>query len=726
MKLKEFRDWLTARNLTPNSIQSCVNAVQRIEKFMKKMGNNYDNLDDAFAKDGLKQLSNDLFRLRENARNGGQDYTVLISTSKDPAKRLGDFQNWLKKYQIFLREKADNNQEKEGPVLLFDKAGTPYVPVLVENRQTGIKAYRIKSQGGSNSAADSIEEEDILAVARALLVDGRPVRIQPLSGGQTNYLTYGNKLISYQLQKDLAGDLGLPTAGKVEATEIKTNLEEMTMRSTNLILYGPPGTGKTYATAAEAVRLCDGHVPAGRTEVMKRYQELVKSGQVRFITFHQSFSYEDFVEGLRPVQGNDEDETGFSLEPRHGVFRDIATVAELASKSGNRNTERLDLSGRDFYKMSLGRAKYDEHVYQGAIEEEYIVLGWGGEEDWSDARFDDSNEIRKRWKELGDEIDGGNNPISQLDRFRNQMQIGDIIVVSKGNHYFRAIGEITGPYYFEMAEDGIYNHRRSVRWLSVLDTELPVEAILEVKFSQQSCYSLNQKKLKLEALSRLIPGEDTGESGSAPDQFVLIIDEINRANISKVFGELITLLEPDKRLGEDGEIKLTLPYSGTSFGVPSNLHIIGTMNTADRSIALLDTALRRRFIFRELMPDPALLKEASVASKVDLVNFLMRINDRIEYLFDREHQIGHAYFMKCTSRVALDEVMRDKIIPLLAEYFYEDWGKLALVLGDTGKGDKFLQRTELKSPFPDTDDFSEPRFRWQVLEQFGPNAYKVV
>jgi hypothetical protein len=270
---------------------------------------------------------------------------------------------------------------------------------------------------------------------------------------------------------------------------------------TNLILYGPPGTGKTWTVMAEAVRLAIGLDPKdpllkpdSRIALKKRYDELIVEDRIRFVTFHQSYAYEDFVEGLRPpTQG----EGAFKLDVHPGVFRRIAEDA-LASQ----------------------------------------------------------------------------------------------------------------------------------------------------------------------------------------DQYVLVIDEINRANISKVFGELITLLEGDKRLGGANEVQLVLPYSGKPFRVPSNLHVVGTMNTADRSIALLDTALRRRFEFREMAPNARLLPV--MVGEVPLRRVFEAINQRIEYLVGREHRIGHAFFLNgcAETRAAIDLTMRDKVIPLLQEYFFEDWGRVAAVLGE--------------------------------------------
>jgi 5-methylcytosine-specific restriction enzyme B len=304
--------------------------------------------------------------------------------------------------------------------------------------------------------------------------------------------------------------------------------------------------------------------------------------------------------------------------------------------------------------------------------------------------------------------------------FRNWVKVGDIVVVSKGNSLFRAIGEVTGDYQFVPREGGDYGHRRSVRWLWVDRTGVPVPEIYAHNFTMKSIYLLTDADLNMPALERYIASQQHVGNG-APEPFVLIIDEINRANISKVFGELITLLEPDKRIGQANELRVRLPYSGDVFGVPANLHIVGTMNTADRSIALLDTALRRRFEFRELMPNASLL---GTIDGVNLATLLATINERIEYLFDREHQIGHAYFINCKTRADIDDVMRHKVVPLLAEYFYEDWAKVAAVLGDgyDSEGDHeghFIDRRRLKPPKGmGADEDVAPRYRWSVRDSF--------
>ena len=178
------------------------------------------------------------------------------------------------------------------------------------------------------------------------------------------------------------------------------------------------------------------------------------------------------------------------------------------------------------------------------------------------------------------------------------------------------------------------------------------------------------------------------------NRYAIFIDEINRGNVSKIFGELITLIEPDKRAGEPNQVEIQLAYSGTPFSVPKNVDIIGTMNTADRSLTMLDTALRRRFDFVEMMPDPDVLGEVSVKG-VHLANLLRTLNERIDVLYDREHTLGHAFLMPVkliaesdSEDAAFDSlvsVFQNKIIPLLQEYFFEDWQKIRLVLGDNQK-----------------------------------------
>jgi 5-methylcytosine-specific restriction protein B len=522
---------------------------------------------------------------------------------------------------------------------------------------------------------------------------------------------------------------------------------------TNLILYGPPGTGKTYATAYEAVRLCDPEAIAdngdvlypdtvegrmrwlgsgkARKTLMTRYNELRRGKRIEFVTFHQSYDYESFVEGLRPETAPDAASggAGFRLVPQPGSFREIAHLAEeAASPATGENAQpgaRFELGTRQVFKMSLGRGGSEEHIYDDAIENNTISLGWGGEIDWTP--FNSYEAVHARWNQDHPGTNGNDSNITQIYRFRVSMKPGDIVLVSAGNTSIRAIAEVVADYDYDPQAE--FRNRRSVRWLKVFDDPIAVDTFYDRDFTPRTCYLLKEMYLKREALQTLLAGVAAAPSEDIQDpatewtpsatlpQFVLIIDEINRGNISKIFGELITLIEPDKRIGMENALTVTLPYSKRAFGVPANLHIVGTMNTADRSIALLDTALRRRFVFREMAPDPSLLAAAAAESGLPLLAMLTTINARIEYLLDREHRIGHAFFMGCKDKAGIDAVMRHKVIPLLQEYFFEDFARVHAVLG---KG--FITSSDLLPP-PGFEGRGDVRQSWSVRETFPDIAY---
>lgn len=293
------------------------------------------------------------------------------------------------------------------------------------------------------------------------------------------------------------------------------------------------------------------------------------------------------------------------------------------------------------------------------------------------------NKIMYDWKTQ--EEHKGTYTFNQIGHFKERMNIGDIVVSYAGESTnIDAVGIVTG--------DALYDEKKqSYRWSRGVDW-IETNKIHNIKHLNADKYLDNDalqqlKRVNVSDLLKLVTPKTFIEVNK---NYVFVIDEINRGNISKIFGELITLIEDTKRAGMPEEASATLPYSGEIFSVPSNVYILGTMNTADESIALMDTALRRRFQFIEMMPDANVLRSIS-ADKVedlDVAAMLEKINERITYLYDREHTIGHAFFTKLASSPniqTLHSIFENSVIPLLQEYFYEDYKKIQLVLGDNGK-----------------------------------------
>ena len=488
------------------------------------------------------------------------------------------------------------------------------------------------------------------------------------------------------------------------------------MKSSNTILYGPPGTGKTFSTIERVVQALDSGFEWGnRDELKARYDQLVSNGQVVFTTFHQSYSYEDFVEGIRANTNKESKSISYDVEA--GVFKNIC---ESASDFEVSHKSKLEggLAGRKIWKMSLGNTYIGEEdsVYDYCIENEVVLLGYGDDVDFSNCK--NSTQVYDEYKNAYEEVKPKDFAIQVVNTFVNKINKGDLVIISDGNHKFRAIAEITGDYHCltqEQAEASYFQQARSVKWLLTYDQSRPKEELFKKNLSQMTLYQLHNTTISREKLESLLKDDAPKIQDK---QYAIVIDEINRGNISKIFGELITLIEPSKREGQPEALSVTLPYSKKPFTVPSNLHIIGTMNTADRSLALLDTALRRRFDFIEMMPDYDVLKNETgdnyQVKSINLVLMLKAMNDRIEYLYDREHTLGHAFLIPVVELIKkgdegkafeeLKSVFMNKILPLLEEYFYEDWSKISLVLGDNQK---------------DSTALIEQRF---VVEQAGINV----
>jgi 5-methylcytosine-specific restriction protein B len=311
------------------------------------------------------------------------------------------------------------------------------------------------------------------------------------------------------------------------------------------------------------------------------------------------------------------------------------------------------------------------------------------------------------------------------------MQIGDIVVVTNGNLRFRAIGRVTGDYQPPRSktskagpESVDHWQTRTVSWLwQATDDGLAYADLSSKRFSQQTIYELRYAEIDVPTMRKLIAG------GSAvPTQnHVMIIDEINRGNVARILGELITCIEPQRRLDQDEETRVQLTYSQLHFGVPANLYLIGTMNTADRSIAFLDSALRRRFRFVAVSPEPELLADIEIDG-VEVDALVRTINDRLAVLLDEDHQLGHAYFLRVATADDLRRVLADQIVPLLREQFHGDDQRLCLALGcayDPESGAQTNAHPILKADTINLGAQESPRMRVRInplfLKATGPD-----
>lgn len=409
--------------------------------------------------------------------------------------------------------------------------------------------------------------------------------------------------LGFDVKEDVSAE-GPPSSYAVDAPPL------------NRILYGPPGTGKTYATIETALEILDPdclreHVK-DRAALKARFDEFVTGGNIRLVTFHQSLSYEDFIEGLRAYT---DDAGRLNYRVGDGIFKTICAAA----KSGKVEAALVSANGKP-RPFAPGQTVGNYEI--GSVTPEVLWV------------------TKPNGSELG-------LPWKLLDELAGHVLAGTI-----------TIEDIRGRRVF----DRVSSTRMERHIVTGYSNVLP------------------------EIVGRML-NDAAAVATPLAQRWVLIIDEINRGNIARIFGELITLIEPSKRAGAGEALQVTLPYSKLPFAVPSNLYLIGTMNTADRSLVGLDIALRRRFVFEEMPPRPELLDGVRVGD-VAVAELLTVMNERIERLLDRDHRLGHTYFMSLrddSSLRNLSAIFRRQIVPLLQEYFFEDWERIRWILNDHRK-----------------------------------------
>ncbi|MEW6550650.1 MAG: AAA family ATPase [Campylobacterota bacterium] len=451
----------------------------------------------------------------------------------------------------------------------------------------------------------------------------------------------------------------------------------------NQILYGPPGTGKTYNTINRAIEIIENRKvldDENREALKAKFEEYKKAGQIEFVTFHQSYGYEEFVEGIKAKSTDN----GIEYKIESGILKKLTKIAKENFENSRKTNLQLiqEKSLKQKLEIFLNDALENETEFVKTKGGKFKIIELGQDEITIFA--EDSNYSDKRLS-------------IPIDEFYKILETDLELKTSR-----------------QMAKDifGLNNQRQRDTYYFAMSRKFHETKIADIQAIE------NEEPLK---------------------NYILIIDEINRGNISKIFGELITLIETSKRIGAEEEIRVKLPYSGDEFGVPQNLYIIGTMNTADRSIALMDTALRRRFDFEEMMPKAELLdfdieilkqvqNDEKNSMKLNIKSMLEIINKRVEYLYDRDHTIGHAYFMSLKdksgneAKIELDNIFRNKIIPLLQEYFYDDWEKILMVLGKDG----FIEKIDIEPTifsYRNDDYIEEKQSIYKIKQEFDYSEF---
>ena len=562
--------------------------------------------------------------------------------------------------------------KKAGEIFRFYKEIEPYDFVLV-NKGEEVRAIA-KIYGSNYVFVDGLDFPHGRVVE---WIDKNVKGLRIDEGNQTSVSKLGYDYSIQAIKNYLSKKIGQPD-------NEKKNIMNKTMdNSLNTIFFGPPGTGKTYTTISESIKVANRNfvfpispdTEEGRKLIKTEFERLQKLHRVTLTTFHQSLSYEDFIEGIKPALNNIDsqhivDQENITLlqsdkNPsleyvlKAGIFKNCCAVASyLCHKKG--------------IEFSQNKTSYTfDQLYDAFINDIIIKIK------------DKKNPVFETLKGKIVEVKNVNKNRSIIARAKESIAI-DSAPLTKANiqklyDHFKSAEEITS---LQQVEDAVQVTPRITEFYAVFRGLKEFEK----EFSQHS--DPNEETLNAEAfnLEDIVKNFETGvyndavlKHGNTAESVVLIVDEINRGNIASIFGELITLIETDKRWGAEERLMLKLPYSQSDFFVPVNLYLIGTMNTADRSVEAIDTALRRRFEFKPILPNANALKNTD--DGIELSKLLTTLNDRLAILKDKDHLIGHAWFWNVKNIKDLQNVFANKIIPLLQEYFYNDYEKLGLLIG---------------------------------------------